>query len=414
MAEDLETRYEAAIADGTILGAVVFASNAAGSFSYQKALGKRTLLSGETRPQQPDDVLFLASATKLIASIAALQCVEDGLLTLTGDLSRFAPELASKQVLTGWSDDGETPILEDANPERPITLEMLLTHSAGTTYDFADPKLAKWSQKTGHAWQDGMAPRPVEEAFKYPLGYQPGTSWMYGNGLDWAGRIVERATGRTLGEHVAERIAAPLGIDSASFYPVVRADLRARMTDLNPADPDGVGLAVLGGVFDMNRRSKGAFGGHGLFMAGDDYAKVLRSLLANDGKLLRRETVDDMFADHLSAEAAAAYTAVARLPWGVSFTPGIDGRKVKLGHGLGGALALDGVPGYMGAGTMVWGGGQTHTWFIDRANDLCGFAGLQVPIPIDSDPVQALKQVFRDDAYREYSAWREKDGNGAS
>lgn len=94
MADDIETNFQAAIDAGKINGAVICATDAEGRFIYDKALGERTLLSGEKRPQRLDDVLYLASATKLIATIAALQCVEDGLLTLSGDLSSVAPELA--------------------------------------------------------------------------------------------------------------------------------------------------------------------------------------------------------------------------------------------------------------------------------------------------------------------------------
>lgn len=72
----------------------ICATDAEGHFVYNKALGQRTLLSGEKRPQQLDDVL--SSATKLVTAITALQCVEDGLLTLTGDLSSVTPELAAK------------------------------------------------------------------------------------------------------------------------------------------------------------------------------------------------------------------------------------------------------------------------------------------------------------------------------
>lgn len=82
------------------------------------------MLSEEIRAQRLDDVLFLASATKLLATIAALKCVEDGLLSLTGDISNVAPELREKQAITGLAKDDETPILEPA--ARPTTLEMLL------------------------------------------------------------------------------------------------------------------------------------------------------------------------------------------------------------------------------------------------------------------------------------------------
>ncbi|KAF4981739.1 hypothetical protein FZEAL_2541 [Fusarium zealandicum] len=400
MSSDIETSFQAAIDNGKIKGAILCATDAKGDFVYNNTPGERTLLSGEKRPQQLDDVLFLASATKLFATIAALQCVEDGLLTLTGDLSTIAPELSEKQVLTGFSEDDQ-PLLEPAS--RPITLEMLLTHSAGTAYHFLTPPVAKWREKFSPPEQDKQ--KRVEELFVYPLAHQPGAGWMYGSGLDWAGRIVERVTGRTLGDHVLDRILAPLGLKDAQFYPVTREDLRARLIDLNPDDPDGLGRAVLGGGGDMNLLGKGDFGGHGMFIAGADFIKVLQSLLANDGKILKTATVDDMFQQHLAPEAAAGHQAVLKGPAGVFFRVGVDA-ETKMGYGLGGLLTLEDADGWYGAHTLTWGGGLTLAWFIDRKNDLCGVGAVQAALPVDTELVVELKQVFRKDIYRKHAEWK--------
>lgn len=401
MAEDMETAFQAAIDAGKINGAVICATDAEGHFVYDKAVGQRTLLSGEKLPQKLDDVLFLASATKLLTTIAALQCVEDGLLTLTGDLSSIAPELAAKQVITGFSDDGETPVLEP--PHNPITLEMLLTHSSGIVYDFINPLVSQWNQKFAPL-QEGQR-RPVEEAFGFPLTFHPGEGWMYGGSLDWAGRVVESVTGKSLGEHMQQRMFDPLGINSAQFYPVTREDLRARLVNLNPDDPEALGKAVLGGSGDPNKRSQGDFGGHGMFMAGEDYVKILRSVLANDGKLLKPATVDDMFEHHLSPEATEGHKAALASPMGVFFGVGTDS-GAKVGHGLGGLLTLEDVDGWYGERTLTWGGGLTLAWFIDRKSGLCGVGAVQASLPLDGDVVAALKQTFRHDIYRKHAAWK--------
>jgi CubicO group peptidase (beta-lactamase class C family) len=403
MADNIETSFQAAIDAGKVNGAVICATDGEGRFVYNKALGERTLLSGEKQPQRLDDVLYLASATKLITTIAALQCVEDGLLTLTGDLSSITPELVAKQVIIGFSDDGETPLLEP--PARPVTLEMLLTHSSGASYDFINPHVAKWQQKFNPP-QEGKR-RPVEEAFSYPLGFQPGTNWMYGPGLDWAGRLVEQVTGHTLGAHIEQRICKPLGITDAQFQPVTREDLRPRLVDLNPEDPEALGRAVLGGGGDHNKRTRGDFGGSGLFMPGIDYVKVLRSLLANDGKVLRSATVDDMFQHHLSPEATAGHQVALASPMGVFFRVGTD-LGMKAGHGFGGLLTLQDVDGWYGERTMTWGGGLTLAWFIDRKNDLCGVGAIQAALPVDSSTVEELKQTFRRDIYRKHAAWKQQ------
>jgi CubicO group peptidase (beta-lactamase class C family) len=411
MAEgDIETDFQAAINAGKINGAIICATNAKGRFNYEKTLGERTLLSGETQPHQLDDVLFLASATKLLATVAALQCVEDGLLSLTGDLSSIAPELAAKQIITGFSEDGETPLLEPQT--HPITLEMLLTHSSGATYYFIEPLISRWREKFASRPQDPdeNSKMLVEELYSYPLSFQPGSGWMYGPGLDWAGRIVERVTGKTLGERMHERIFGPLGITDAQFYPVTREDLRKRLVDLNPNDPDALGRAVLGGGGDMNKVTKGDFGGHGLFMTAPDYVKVLRSLLANDGKILKPATVNDMFEHHLNLEATASHQAALASPFGINIRVG-TAPDSKVGHGLGGLLTLEDVDGWYGERTLTWGGGLTFAWFIDRKNDLCGVGAVQASLPTDGEVINALKQTFRHDIYRKRSEWTKEQAS---
>jgi CubicO group peptidase (beta-lactamase class C family) len=404
---EIETDFQAAIDAGKVNGAIICATDAEGRFIYDKTLGERTLLSGEKRPQQVDDVLFLASATKLLATIAALQCVEDRLLSLTGDLSSIAPELAAKQVITGFSEDGETPLLEPQ--ARPITLEMLLTHSSGVSYHFLNPLISRWRERFAPQAQgrDENSKMLVEELYSYPLSFQPGAGWMYGPGLDWAGRIVERVTGKTLGERMQERIFGPLGITDAQFYPVTREDLRARLVDLNPNDPEALGRAVVGGNDDMNKITKGDFGGHGLFMTAPDYVKVLRSLLANDGQILKPATVHDMFEHHLSLEATAGHQAALASPMGIFFRVGTAPHS-KVGHGLGGLLTLQDVDDWYGERTLTWGGGSTFAWFIDRKNDLCGVGAVQASLPIDGNAVDTLKQTLRHDIYRKRAEWKKE------
>ncbi|KAL3476825.1 beta-lactamase/transpeptidase-like protein [Aspergillus californicus] len=398
----IETSFNDAIAAGKINGGIICATNTSGTFTYNNTIGERTLLSGEKQPHQLSDVIYLASATKLITTIAALQCVEEGLLTLTGDLSSIAPELANKQVLTGFSEDGETPILEPA--ARPITLEMLLTHTSGLIYHFVNPDIAKWRAKFCPEQSDTEREHhrlPVEGLFRYPLAFQPGTSWMYGSGLDWAGRIVERVTGGTLLEYMQKRIFTPLGISDAQFYPVTREDLRARLVNLDPEDPECLGSAVLGGRGEMNMRTQGDFGGHGLFMSAVSFMSILRSLLLNDEKLLSAKMGDTMFQHRLSPGATAGHHAALTSPKGPVFRLGVD-VETKMGYGFGGLITMEDVEGWYGEGTVSWGGGLTLAWFIDRKNGLCGVGAVLARLPLDMQVTSHLKQVFRKDIYRIY------------
>ncbi|KAK1834104.1 beta-lactamase/transpeptidase-like protein [Podospora conica] len=268
------TPITSAITSGALHSALLHASNTPGTFSATLPLGTRTLPSGTPLPLTPSDLLYLASATKLLTTLAALQCVDDGLLTLHDPLPPTL--LPAKQVLT------DAGALEP--PVRGITLAMLLTHTSGLAYDFLTPKLAAWRAANEPPFPKG-AKRGVEEAFSYPLAFQPGTGWMYGPGLDFAGRVVEKVRGVRLRDVMRERIARPLGVGEGDleFFPVGDEAARGRMVDLNPGDPEGLGVAVLGGDGEVNRRAEGDFGGHGGFMAGEGYARVLGSVLRNDG-----------------------------------------------------------------------------------------------------------------------------------
>lgn len=393
----LEDAFQTALNTGKINGAIICATDSTGQFSYNHTIGQRTLLSGEKTDHQLDDIVYLASATKLMATVAALTCVEDGHLTLEGDLSGLAPELTSKQVFTGFAED-DTPKFEAQT--RPITMQLLLTHSSGMAYHFLNPDLMRLRAAKARPDQQSEK-KPVEELFQDPLVFQPGTGWMYGPGLDWAGRIVERVTRKTLLEYLQERVFGRLGISDAQFYPVTREDLRVRMVDLNPDDIEGTGRAVLGGGGDMNLTTKGDFGGHGLFMTAQDYLTVLKSILANDGKILKRETVESMFENQLSEQSQADLEKRLVGPLGQFFRVGIAS-GTKAGYGFGGLLTMQDLGGWYGDSTLTWGGGRTFSWFIDRKNDLCGVCAVQAKLPfIDAETVDELKQVFRKGIYQQ-------------
>jgi CubicO group peptidase (beta-lactamase class C family) len=82
----------------------------------------RRVVLRKSAPEQPlmvDDIMALASCTKLLTSISAMQCIERGLCKLDDDISPILPELASLEILTGFDEAGK-PMLEKR--KNPITL----------------------------------------------------------------------------------------------------------------------------------------------------------------------------------------------------------------------------------------------------------------------------------------------------
>lgn len=74
--------------------------------------------------------LELYSQTKLVTSIAALQLVDRGLVSVDSeaDVAKFLPEMQELEVLTGYGEDGAAQFVK---PKNKVTLRMLMSHSVG-------------------------------------------------------------------------------------------------------------------------------------------------------------------------------------------------------------------------------------------------------------------------------------------
>src|ERR1700726_4884546 len=175
---------------------------------YQGAFGKRDLAKDDA--MTADSVFWIASMTKAITAAAGMQLVEQGKLSLDEPISKVLPDLAAPQVLEGFDDKGE-PKLRPA--KRPITLRMLLTHTAGFTYDFWDADTARYNK---YANVPGII-SCKNAALKTPLAFDPGDRWEYGINIDFVGKAVEAVSGQNLAVYLREHLFQPLGMKDTSF-----------------------------------------------------------------------------------------------------------------------------------------------------------------------------------------------------
>jgi methyl acetate hydrolase len=111
---------------------------------YEGAAGLRAL--DQTAAITPDTVFRIASMTKAITSVAAMQMVEQGKLKLDEPVPGIDATLASPQVLEGFGASGEPKLRPAA---RPITLRHLLTHTAGFGYEQWDPSINRYVKSAG-------------------------------------------------------------------------------------------------------------------------------------------------------------------------------------------------------------------------------------------------------------------------
>ncbi|KAI1875352.1 hypothetical protein JX265_004410 [Neoarthrinium moseri] len=386
--EGVETLMNKAVQDGTILGAVLLAKDKSGNVNYYNAFGSRTVVP-EEKPMEKDTIFLMASMTKLMTTIAALQVVERGLIKLDDDVTGLLPVLAKQEVLTGFSEDGK-PTVEKRR--KPITLRQLLTHSFGGAYDFLSPDIVKYREY--HKIPEG--PRTtIDEAFGTPLLHQPGEGWLYGPGLDWAGQVVEKLTGTTLEEHMQQNIWGPLGLRDITFWPEARADMQPRRAAMAIRDA-ATGKAVQSRKpINISAGLTQAAGGQGAFAGLADYLEILRSLLVDDGRLLRRATTEAMFRPQLSPAAKAALLANFKHPeWAVGHFPDTE----EYDWGLGGILIDGDKHPFRKRNAMLWSGNANLSWFLDRTAGVCGVFGTQLLPPADPQ-IEELIKAFEEGVY---------------
>ena len=145
--------------------------------------------------------------TKLVTSLAVLQQVEAGVLSYDDPaiVQKYAPELVKQRILISY--DEETKEAKFADLERPPTVRDLVTHTSGQVYFFFDPKLYAYDRDHGLLAMFGSE----TGQFAQPFLFSPGTRLAYGTGLDWAGIILERATGQDLESYFRQHISTRLG-----------------------------------------------------------------------------------------------------------------------------------------------------------------------------------------------------------
>ncbi|KAI0424189.1 beta-lactamase/transpeptidase-like protein [Xylaria sp. FL1042] len=374
-----EKAVEAASASGEIPGAILLATDKSGKLNYGRAFGKRSVRVGaDQSPLELDSVMWIASCTKVVTALAALQCCERGLLTLDGPIYDVLPELRGLPLIRRFNADG-SPVLEPHS--KPITLRHMLNHSSGIAYDETHPKLMAW-----HKWHRTAPNRSnaVEGRYSYPLVFEPGESWCYGAGVDWAGVAVERVNGGiSLQRYFEENIFRKVGARDIVFssYMHTRPDLQARIVDMSKRDPKNPSRVIRSNARPQHNERGGCFGGMGLFASPADYLKIIKGILTTDQdqRLLSTAAVDEFFRPCLTEKAKTALNAILT----------VEEFRVAMGNvpesapknwSLGGLINEGDVAGGRKAGTMTWSGLPNLTWFVDRKSSLCGlYAGQLYP-----------------------------------
>jgi len=344
---------------------------------YEGAAGKREL--GQAQPMTTDTVICLWSTTKAITGVTVMQLVEEGKISLDDPAKIYVPEIAEIRVLEGFDDSGEPNVRP---PKSAITVGQLLLHTAGFGYDLFNYDLIKYGEKKNvpSVATSSMA------SLRSVLLFDPGERWEYGTNIDWAGKVVEGATGKRLGDVMRERIFDPLGMDDTGFE--LTAATRPRRATTHHRGTDG--RLTANPSFELPPNPEQHMGGHGLYSSVGDYMKFIRMIL-NDGstpdgaRVLKAETVAKMATNGLGAlKITALPGAIPSLSHDAEFFPGMP-----KSWGYTWMINDEDAPTGRPAGELAWAGLANLFYWIDRKNGIGGFWATQILPFIDEVSVPA-------------------------
>jgi len=326
-----------------------------------------TLSFGDPAPMERDTIFRIASLTKPVVAAAAMILVEDCTLRLDESIEPWLPELANRRVLKSLS----SPLDDTVPARRAITVRDLLTYRMGFGSVMAPPDTYPIQKPIREHRIGGDGPplpaqAPATDEWLRRLGSlpwmaQPGERWMYQVSGDVLGVLVARASGRSLGAFLEERLFGPLGMTDTAFH--VPDDKIARFPECYALNRETGRLDLYDGVADSSWRPAPPFesGGGGLVSTLDDYFAFSRMMLHKGRhgreRILSRAAVELMTADHLTPEQRAGCEIFFGnfSSWG--FGVAVDIRREQIFH----------TPGRFG-----WTGGLGTTAYTDPAEGMIG------------------------------------------
>lgn len=314
---------------------------------YRGAFGLADV--GRRRAMSDDALHNIASMTKPITSAVVMMLVEEGRIGLDDPIAEHLPGVVPTEVFASF--DPATRQFTSRPAATPVTIRQLLSNTSGLGYPF--------SNETLFALIGGTIPSP--SVTEYPLLFDPGTRWAYGESTRVLGSMIEAVTGEGLYEVYSARVFDPLGMDDTAWL-VPEAKLERIVTRHQMED---------GTLVEIPNPTSGTVGGAprgdgGLYSTALDYAKFLRMLLAGglapDGtRLLSADAVALMGQNHigdLRVELQPAANAARTRPFPINAGQDMFGLGFQI------AATHDDAE-LRSPGSMSWAGIQNTQFWID-------------------------------------------------
>ena len=358
--EEINESLQSWVDSGKYAG-IVNLTSMEGTIEHFAAFGYRDIASG--RPMQKDSIFRIFSMTKPIVSVAVMQLVEQGEVSLESPIVEYFPEFQKLKVYK----DGQY-----VEPRKPIRLKHLLTHTAGFSYGWDDNPVDQAYKEVG-MFRDNFKYSDdfVEQIAELPLIYHPGEKWHYSIAVDLQGILIERISGMDLDRYLKRHIFRPLGMKDTGFH--VPVSKKQRFTTNYKKVKDG--LEVVDPVESSRYYKKKTLfsGGGGLVSTASDYLKFAQMLLNGgdyEGKrYLKESTVETMTRDHLSEVLDEPED-----PWS-DFSFGLEDASFGLGFRL--KTITDAESGAVVTKQYSWNGAAGTEFWIDPVESLINITLIQ-------------------------------------
>lgn len=344
----------------------------------------------DSAPKVDSNTIYrIASSTKLLTCIAALQLIERGKLSLDTSVKAQLPEIHRHGVMTFTPPDK----MSFAEPTKDVTVRMLLSHTSGQGYDFGDPRLQAWRKSQGQPVMSmtGNVTKQIDQ----PLLFNPGDAWMYGSSTDALGVLIERVSGQSLEEYMKAHIWEPLGMDSTTFFIAgdapEKVELRKRLVMINGRNAEGqfIQQPSLNGDNPAE-----ASGGGGLYSSTADYVKLLFDLLQDEPKVISKKGLEHLWTPALNAQQKATMDAMVPMMLDLLLPGLLDGTEFN--QSLGGLLLMsDNKNVGKTTSTLAWAGALGSLWLINRELGVAGWITCQMFPPGDAKFIEVEKEFIK-------------------
>jgi CubicO group peptidase (beta-lactamase class C family) len=193
------------IAAGNLVGAVTLVARH-GQVVLFESTGRYGL--EDNRPMDKDALFRIFSMTKPITTVAAMILYEEGAFHLGEPVAKYLPELKDMRLLI---DGSPVP------PQRQMTIEQLMTHTAGLTNGWHLEHPVERAYRDAALYQSADLDAFIDKLAPLPLRFEPGTRYHYSVATDVLGALVERLSGQTLEQFFQARIFDPLDMHDTFF-----------------------------------------------------------------------------------------------------------------------------------------------------------------------------------------------------